>query len=216
MSGHLIAYERFQSRPANQGALAADELDGLLTSILILPDPPDPVEYMFMIWGQATPEFENDTEQAAVLDGIAARRGEIAGQLGDHGPPRPYLLDGRKDGGATGWAKGFSRGMNLRPWAWDTLINSDENMQLLAPIVAHLDDGTGLPLPTSTGRSIDEVRAEAAQIIPAALSAISLFFEIEKQKTSSTGGRGSAPKTGRNEPCPCGSGKKYKKCCLVN
>lgn len=22
-----------------------------------------------------------------------------------------------------------------------------------------------------------------------------------------------APKTGRNEPCPCGSGKKYKKCC---
>ena len=23
----------------------------------------------------------------------------------------------------------------------------------------------------------------------------------------------SAPKTGRNDPCPCGSGKKYKKCC---
>lgn len=23
-----------------------------------------------------------------------------------------------------------------------------------------------------------------------------------------------APKVGRNEPCPCGSGKKYKKCCL--
>ena len=27
----------------------------------------------------------------------------------------------------------------------------------------------------------------------------------------------SEPKIGRNEPCPCGSGKKYKKCCaLVN
>ena len=23
-----------------------------------------------------------------------------------------------------------------------------------------------------------------------------------------------APKTGRNDACPCGSGKKYKKCCL--
>jgi hypothetical protein len=23
-----------------------------------------------------------------------------------------------------------------------------------------------------------------------------------------------SPKIGRNEPCPCGSGKKYKKCCL--
>ena len=24
------------------------------------------------------------------------------------------------------------------------------------------------------------------------------------------------PKIGRNEPCPCGSGKKYKKCCDDN
>jgi len=24
----------------------------------------------------------------------------------------------------------------------------------------------------------------------------------------------SEPKVGRNDPCPCGSGKKYKKCCL--
>lgn len=24
------------------------------------------------------------------------------------------------------------------------------------------------------------------------------------------------PKIGRNDPCPCGSGKKYKKCCLRN
>lgn len=24
------------------------------------------------------------------------------------------------------------------------------------------------------------------------------------------------PKAGRNDPCPCGSGKKYKKCCMKN
>ena len=36
------------------------------------------------------------------------------------------------------------------------------------------------------------------------------------------GGRGRAktvrrtqPKIGRNDPCPCGSGKKYKKCCML-
>jgi uncharacterized protein YecA (UPF0149 family) len=27
--------------------------------------------------------------------------------------------------------------------------------------------------------------------------------------------RGKATASGRNEPCPCGSGRKYKKCCLV-
>ena len=25
----------------------------------------------------------------------------------------------------------------------------------------------------------------------------------------------SGPKVGRNDPCPCGSGKKHKKCCLA-
>jgi len=25
-----------------------------------------------------------------------------------------------------------------------------------------------------------------------------------------------AAKVGRNDPCPCGSGKKYKKCCGIN
>ncbi|MBD3244209.1 MAG: hypothetical protein GF331_26695, partial [Chitinivibrionales bacterium] len=24
------------------------------------------------------------------------------------------------------------------------------------------------------------------------------------------------PKVGRNDPCPCGSGKKYKKCCALS
>ncbi|MDQ5980957.1 MAG: motif domain protein, partial [Verrucomicrobiota bacterium] len=27
--------------------------------------------------------------------------------------------------------------------------------------------------------------------------------------------RRETPKVGRNDPCPCGSGKKYKKCCGV-
>jgi SEC-C motif-containing protein len=28
--------------------------------------------------------------------------------------------------------------------------------------------------------------------------------------------RNAGPKVGRNDPCPCGSGKKYKKCCGAN
>jgi SEC-C motif domain protein len=33
------------------------------------------------------------------------------------------------------------------------------------------------------------------------------------QQPKPTSLRRSTPKTGRNDPCPCGSGKKYKKCC---
>lgn len=28
--------------------------------------------------------------------------------------------------------------------------------------------------------------------------------------------RRNPPKVGRNEPCPCGSGKKFKHCCLLH
>jgi preprotein translocase subunit SecA len=31
--------------------------------------------------------------------------------------------------------------------------------------------------------------------------------------TAETGGLQRTEKIGRNDPCPCGSGKKYKKCC---
>ncbi len=38
-------------------------------------------------------------------------------------------------------------------------------------------------------------------------------LERQKPPVQATGAQAS-PKTGRNDPCPCGSGRKYKKCCL--
>ncbi len=37
--------------------------------------------------------------------------------------------------------------------------------------------------------------------------------QIPRQARPHPAGTHSAPKVGRNEPCPCGSGKKFKKCC---
>lgn len=37
------------------------------------------------------------------------------------------------------------------------------------------------------------------------------FFDVTKYRQEPI--RRVEPKTGRNDPCPCGSGKKYKKCC---
>ncbi|MGA3372938.1 MAG: DUF1186 domain-containing protein [Terracidiphilus sp.] len=36
---------------------------------------------------------------------------------------------------------------------------------------------------------------------------------IQRREDSPTGFKRAAPKIGRNDPCPCASGKKYKKCC---
>jgi len=39
------------------------------------------------------------------------------------------------------------------------------------------------------------------------------WFFHSAQEPKQTPTERSQPKIGRNEPCPCGSGKKYKKCC---
>ena len=39
------------------------------------------------------------------------------------------------------------------------------------------------------------------------------FFIIEDEKIRYDSGQMLEAQIGRNEPCPCGSGKKYKKCC---
>jgi uncharacterized protein YecA (UPF0149 family) len=38
--------------------------------------------------------------------------------------------------------------------------------------------------------------------------------ELSTKNRSQALKSGSKTKLGRNDPCPCGSGKKYKKCCL--
>jgi len=49
----------------------------------------------------------------------------------------------------------------------------------------------------------DDVRAEA----------IATFREMEGEETDDGARLAKRMKVGRNEPCPCGNGKKYKKCC---
>lgn len=43
--------------------------------------------------------------------------------------------------------------------------------------------------------------------------ATELRKEAKRSVAATTATRVAKPKVGRNEPCPCGSGKKYKKCC---
>lgn len=40
-----------------------------------------------------------------------------------------------------------------------------------------------------------------------------IWYYVDGQIVGSGPLRRSTPKVGRNEPCPCGSGKKFKKCC---
>ena len=68
-------------------------------------------------------------------------------------------------------------------------------------------------------RKQEEVRREeAAKITGAALQVIRNLDNDQKQVKSEINRTvvNQGPKVGRNDPCPCGSGKKYKNCCGKN
>ena len=69
-----------------------------------------------------------------------------------------------------------------------------------APLVGGRAGGGAAPRHAAQGGESADPGAEAA--MNAALSAAHSKPVVRE-----------APKTGRNDPCPCGSGKKYKKCC---
>ena len=67
----------------------------------------------------------------------------------------------------------------------------------------------------------DRVMEEAAAFIPACVAAIDAYWREKRPRQISmplSAGPPSQPvqtssKIGRNNPCSCGSGKKFKKCC---
>ncbi|HTJ18976.1 MAG TPA: SEC-C metal-binding domain-containing protein, partial [Steroidobacteraceae bacterium] len=64
--------------------------------------------------------------------------------------------------------------------------------------------------PNDDGSVSEDREAQAAQqAAQAAMGAVAAAMASSKAATAMPGG---VPKVGRNEPCPCGSGKKYKQC----
>jgi|GEM_PF-2549311 len=100
------------------------------------------------------------------------------------------------------WAKGYMAvAIDDEAWFANRLCSRD--LDTIAPIAAG-------DWPEDDVRAFDQVVAELS--IAARLS-FSTLLDASLSPPSSTFRR-EEPKVGRNDPCPCGSGKKFKKCCL--
>ena len=96
------------------------------------------------------------------------------------------------------------------------LVNDDEHGGCLIPMMMlyheHDEDPEMRPQPISP-----EKRADIIAHLAAGLLGAYQYFRSHREAKADTPlrpeARRNASKVGRNDPCPCGSGKKYKKCC---
>ena len=106
--------------------------------------------------------------------------------------------------------KGFWKAMKLAPQYWSDLPDAGQTAAFLSLISGFLEVGE----PIEEREDANEIRDEHAAFLPRAIVSmrkLALMQEGDVAALSSI----AATKIGRNDQCPCGSGKKYKRCCAA-
>jgi uncharacterized protein len=202
-------------------SMMLSDLDGFLTGIAVGPELVLPSEWLSLIWGGEAPEFADQHEGKVILGAIMNRYNEILRQIADDALEPIFWADRGGTVIAMDWAEGFLQAMMLRADAWTELFKSKRGSQLLYPILALCGDENGESLLGLPPEEEDRIMEKAAEFIPACVTAVAAYWRGKgpKQISMPLTARPrphpdrAATKVGRNNPCPCGSGKKFKKCC---
>lgn len=186
-------------------------LDGFLTGVAVGPEMILPSEWLPVVWGGEEPTFADADEARKVLGQIMSRYNDILSGVAQQAyqPILWTVHDGTVV--ATDWAEGFALSIGLRPKAWDPLLGHKRHAGLLLPILGlcldeNDDSVLGLDVDTS-----NEIFEQAPDMLAGCVTEIAAFWR--KRRDKAQGDATVARKVGRNEPCPCGSGRKFKKCC---
>lgn len=205
LDAFLLRYGRDES------ILGVSELDGYFAALACAPAAIMPSRWMPALWGgeQYMPDWETEDEMKLFTKLIFQHYNSVMDefQAKDYAPlflestvheTELLLVDD--------WCEGFLRGLAL----WGALSAQDTAQleQWLVPIRHFCSDDGYAALASMSDADIIKLQNH---IKPAVDSIHQHFFKPVKRADSTFGHV--APKAGRNDPCPCGSGKKHKKCC---
>jgi uncharacterized protein len=206
-------------RFGGKGSMNLEQLDGFLAALVCGPDEVPRTEYLPEIWADNIVNEDAFLAQPLLREFvflITRHRDFIRHTLESGNAFTPLLLQNR-DGIylANDWATGFLHGTELRGKKWAALFDDEEHGGSLVPILALANEHN----PDPTMRPYTEPvtsRLREKLVVGAAVGVMKIYryFEHERQATDlSLSFRRFGQKVGRNEQCPCGSGKKFKHCC---
>ncbi len=225
MANPTAAWRNFLASPsAPKTALSPLELDGYLTGIIVTPQPEPilPSTWLLGLWGDEEPVFDDDQQITAVLRAVMEHYNALAtaidGSLkrleAEHICDwRPMFLSGDDKpahDAVRRWVGGFWKAMALAPKTWRALATGERSRPLIAPFVGffNLEDQGAFEVRDD----IEAVLDEDAAAIPQTILALRKLAQFRRQHIMPA----HRSKVGRNDPCPCGSGQKYKRCCSQN
>lgn len=181
-----------------------------------------PSEWIPALWGGPgnEPEWESEDEFQRFFRLVMQHMNYIATMLMDHPEEFEALylqaeMNGKTYNIVGEWCEGYLKGVSLSSNAWlqlpKRIIENHLSVMQIFASDEHIDELKQL--------SEEGVLKLQDKIEPAVRTIHAYFLERRSQnvvpfsdrKTPSSPGQ---PKVGRNDICSCGSGLKYKKCCL--
>jgi uncharacterized protein len=206
--------EEAETLDTDEGVLDISELDGLFTAVVSSPVSIVPSQWLPLVWGEYEPVWESEKEFQEIFSLMIRHMNSIAHMLmeaPEHFEPA-FLereVDGRTYTIVDEWCEGYSRGVALSQEQWDQ--GGLEMTILLTPIRAFtsMTDFSGHDLEGNEKENVRRAIVSNVREIYAFWLARRADYMPGNQPV-----RRDKPRVGRNDPCPCGSGKKYKKCCL--
>ncbi len=210
----LEAYLNADSFPG----MALDEMHGFMTAVVSGPELVPPQVWLPYIFG-GQHEVQKSEPPEDIVSLLLRLNSEVSLALFGNHAFDPWLREQPVDEGDAlpipeGWCMGYLEGVNLYPLKQRrSFFHNEEAQQLLIPIMAfgYIDHDN--PEESPRPQTEDEQRA-LANVLPDAIKGLFAWWREQapaRSKQRPTVNRD--PKIGRNDPCPCGSGKKYKKCC---
>jgi uncharacterized protein len=196
------------------GIIDLSTLDGFFTAIVSSPITLTPALWLPAVWGDFKPKWKHKEEFSQVIilmlrhmNGIAENLIELPNEF------EPLFLEHDIDGAphiiVDNWCEGYRRGVELSSTQW--LNGGTEMAELLAPIYAFtaLSGWPGYHYPEQEIETIQHaIVSNVRDIYQYWLARRPKLVMSEESWSAITA------KANREDSCPCGSGKKYKKCCL--
>ena len=215
------------SRP---GALGYCELAGFFFALACAPQLVKPSDWLQLALGEELPE--SDKETRALLELVMALHNHINLQVLEREPALPAGVEVRAEpmenfgpqAPLGRWAGGFGAGQLMVEEVWSPFVDESRDREVLDTTLSGLNvaltfftsrELAGKWLRKMPGKPTLEAGARRAlDALPISMMALAeLGRGLEDARRTQERGPARSAKVGRNEPCPCGSGRKYKHCC---
>ena len=195
--------------PLADHALTADAMQGLFVAMAMGPDDAPSDQWLEAALGDGD---EERVPASPELLGLLERfRRDTAAALAD-GTLELLLYTlrrGRPD--YETWCQGFLLGVDVSPTDWYDAGDPEDIDELLFPVHvladALSDDERATYTPAAWRKLVLDAEARFDDII----LRLRDYWAIVRAPPATV--RHASPKVGRNDPCPCGSGRKHKQCC---